>query len=113
MTKKCQLSWKTPKATKTIKSAIKQVKGAIGYLRRFKRDLGFLVDEKSFSIPICDVNLYTLVVVKELFDDDREHYSALILKAANEKPVQCVPFDYTDFYRLCRSIEGGTPSLKP
>lgn len=97
---------KRKKAIKAVKNAIEQTKGAIRYLRRCNEHMEFVIDEELYRVPTLNADVYTAVIVKELFDDERSVYSEQVLKMASEKSIHCVPFDYMEFYKFCRDIEG-------
>lgn len=98
------LSRKRSKTKKALKKAIGQTRGAIRYLRRERKIMEFLVNGQQITVNTTGVKVYTVVIVKELFDDERGSYTEKVIQLAKEMSVNCVPFDYSEFYRFCINI---------
>lgn len=86
-----------------LTKAINQVKGAIGYYRRDSGTLEFLIDDKRHAIDTESLSVRSMVVVKELFDDQYIEYSDSILDIYHSKDVPCIPLDYPTFYQFCKN----------
>ncbi|NOZ10400.1 MAG: hypothetical protein GXP09_05100 [Gammaproteobacteria bacterium] len=99
-----KLSRKRSNVLGAIKKAINQVKGAIGYYRREGDRLEFLIDGERHSIDAKGLTARTLIVVKELFNDQYREYSRLLLELFRLKTVPCVALDYPEFYQYCTHL---------
>lgn len=106
------LSRKRSKTNKALKRAIGQTRGAIRYLRREHEVMKFLINGQQITINTSGARIYTVVIVKELFDDERENYTERVIQLAKEMSVNCVPFDYSEFYQFCINIEGARGFFK-
>ena len=96
-----KLDRKRKNVLSALKKAINQVKGAIGYYRRDNSTLEFLIDDKRHSIDTESLRVRSMVVVKELFDDQYAEYSTSIFDIYRSKEVPCILLDYPTFYRFC------------
>ncbi len=85
----------------SLKKAIKQVKGAIGYYRRIEGRLEFFIKGERHSINTESLEVKTLIVVKELFSDQYAEYSPLVLDVFRGKNVPCIALDYPELYEYC------------
>ena len=80
---------------KHLNKAIKQMKGALRYIGSSVR-IKMIIDGKENEIEIVDRELRTLVLVKELFNDEFSIYSPIILSLAQSTSVPCIALDYSD-----------------
>lgn len=87
------MSRKRATALKNLTKAVGQLRGAIRYAKRQDPMLVF-VGEKELSLRVSSLRWHALAVVKELFDDEYESYSSLVLQLGKESQVPCVPLDY-------------------
>lgn len=46
-----------------------------------------------------------LIIVKELFDDQFDEYSQLLIRLCDDTNSLCVALDYPEFYQYCRHLE--------
>ena len=46
----------------------------------------------------------TLIVVKELFNDQYDEYRPIFLDVYKKKDVPCVVFDYPEFHQFCFNL---------
>lgn len=85
----------------SLKKATEQVKGALSYYRRISGRLDFRIDEELYSLDTKSLEINTLIVVKELFYDDADEFTTLLLDVYKNKDAPCVAFSYIDFYLFC------------
>jgi len=82
---------------KAIKKAIGQVRGAIGYLRRAD-PMSLLIDGRLVEFDLSSKKLYSIIVVKELFDQDYSEYASPLLKVNEDTGVPCVALSYGELH---------------
>lgn len=80
---------------KALSKAVKQVSGAIGYLKSMPT-LKIIINGETFEIDICKRTLRALIVVKELFKDEYSLYSPPILELSKEIHIPCIAIDYSE-----------------
>lgn len=102
---KQKLSRKRNNVLSALKKAIKQVRGAVSYSLRNSCELEFLIDDKRYTINTDGLVTKTLIVIKELFNDQFSEYSQLLLGFVREKKVACVALDYPEFYSYCKHLQ--------
>ncbi len=90
-----QINRKKATITKSLKKAIKQMKGALRYIDSSSQ-IRMIVDTKKYEIEIGKRQLRTLVIVKELFDDEYSIYSPIILSLAQSSNIPCIALDYSE-----------------
>ena len=90
---------------KALKKAIAQVKGAIGYLKR-SDDFVVLMDGKEVEIVLQGKRVYSVIVVKELFDDDYDEYTPPMLELYHQTGIACIPLSYSELHQYCQYIHG-------
>ena len=100
---KQKLGRKRKNVLSALKKAIKQVKGAIGYYRRDSGSLELLIDDERRLIATASLKIRSMIIVKELFDDQYIEYSTSILDIHHSKDVPCIPLDYPTFYQFCKN----------
>lgn len=86
---------------KQLKKALAQVNGAISYYGRENNTLSFYINDDLHSIDTSKLTLYSLVIVKELFNDMYDEYSKLLLGLVCEREVPCIALDYPELYQYC------------
>ena len=101
-----KLSRKRSNVLNALRKAVKQIKGAVGYYHRQNDVLEFYIEGKLYSIKTTGLELKALIVVKELFNDQYEEYSSLLLKLVEDKSVQCIALDYPELYQYCVQFKG-------
>ncbi len=89
------LARKRAATLKNLKKAIGQLRGAIRYVKS-KPLLGMIVEGQKIELDVSGKRWRGLAVVKELFNDEYETYSPLILQLARESEVPCVALDYVE-----------------
>lgn len=87
-----------------LRKAIEQVKGAVGYIRRNTGTLEFRINGELHTIALAGRRLKTLIVVKELFNDQFAEYSEPLRRLSTDKDVECVALDYPEFYSYCTHL---------
>ncbi len=100
-----KLSRKRSNVLGALNKAIEQVKGAVGYYRRNSGRLEFLIDGVQHTIDTKRLTIKTLIVVKELFNDQYKEYSKLLLEFSQDKAIPCIALDYPEFYQFCAHLQ--------
>jgi len=98
---KQKLSRKRNNVMSALKKAINQAKGAVSYSQRNTSRLEFLINGQRYTINTNGLTTKTLIVVKELFNDQFGEYSQQLLGFSRDKQVPCVALDYPEFYSYC------------
>ncbi|WP_298610556.1 hypothetical protein [uncultured Thiothrix sp.] len=88
----------------SLKKAINQTKGAVLYSQRNTKYLEFQVDDQKYNINTNGLITKTLIIVKELFDDQFGEYSQQLLGFVRDKQVPCIALDYPEFYSYCVNL---------
>lgn len=88
---------KRKKATtvKNLTKAVKQMKGALRYIGS-NTPIKLIIEGKETEIEIGGRKLRTLVIVKELFNDEYLVYSPIILSLVQLSNVPCIALDYSE-----------------
>jgi hypothetical protein len=81
-----------------LKGALKQLSGAVNYVDR-TRPLRMLVDDQEVSIDIGNRNVLSLAVVRELFVDMYDEYSAELFKFLDQIGLPCIALDYEELHQ--------------
>ncbi len=81
---------------KSLKKAIKQMKGALRYIDS-SSPMRMIVGRKEYELEIGERQLRTLVIVKELFNDEYSVYSPIILSLVQSSNIPCIALDYSEF----------------
>lgn len=92
---KNKISRKKSTATKSLKKAVKQMQGALGYIGS-ESSIKMVIGDKCREVEIGERKIRTLVVVKELFDDEYSSYSSIILPLVKLLKVPCIALDYSE-----------------
>ena len=95
------LSRKRSTTRKALTRAIDQAKGAIRHVRE-KETFTFISDDRVVSLETESRKIRILLVVKELFNDEFEWYSSVVLGLAREATVPCIVLDYPELYMYSR-----------
>lgn len=90
---------------KALKKAVAQVKGAIGYLRRSEKFV-ILMGGEEVEIDLLGKKIYSIVVIKELFDDDYDEYTPPMLELYRHTGIACIPLSYSELHQYSRFIHG-------
>jgi hypothetical protein len=78
-----------------LTKAASQVKGALRYFRSIS-PLEMKVDGTVVKLDVDGLEIRSLIVVKELFNDEFDEYSPLLLDVYEETGVPCVALDYPE-----------------
>jgi len=97
-----KLERKRKKATSQLKAGLQQLRGAISTITREVNPVLKLVDGTPLDIDLSARPLVGVVVVKELFIDNYEEYSTMILQFMDEVGVRVLAFDYNEFEVMTR-----------
>ena len=81
--------------TKNLNKATKQMKGALRYIKS-RSPISMILCGKEYELEIGDRELRTLVLVKELFDDEFSVYSQIILEFVQSTSIPCIALDYSE-----------------
>lgn len=100
------LSRKKATAKKNLAKAINQVRGAIRYAKSSK-PMKMLIDGKETTVTLDGLEIRSLIVVKELFDDDYPSYSEAILSLVKRTEVPCIALDYVELHMFTAHLESG------
>lgn len=87
------LKRKRAHSSQKLKSALGQVKGAVKYVRS-QSPLAFFIGADKREIAVEHLQMVSLVIVKELFDDSFREYSEMILAQIRDISVPCIALDY-------------------
>jgi hypothetical protein len=80
-----------------VKEALKQVCGAVGYLRN-TQPLRMFMGDLEISIDIGSRHVLSLVVVRELFIDTYTEYSEALFETFEETGHPCIALDYGELH---------------
>lgn len=83
---------------KALLKAIDQAKGAIRYLKSAS-PAKMLVSGGVVEVDVSNLRMRSLIIVKELFNDEYSEYSPPILALAEESQVSCIALDYPELVR--------------
>ncbi|WP_155494404.1 hypothetical protein, partial [Pseudomonas protegens] len=89
---------------RALKKGLRQVSGALGYLRRSSPFI-VLMEGEQVMIDVADKKVYGLVVVRELFDFDYDDYTPPMLNFYNDKQVPCIPLSYSELHQYTKNID--------
>jgi hypothetical protein len=78
-----------------LTKAANQVKGALRYIRS-KSPLELKIDDTTVTLDVDGLEFRSLIVVKELFNDEYDKYTPLLLDVYKETDVPCVVLDYPE-----------------
>ncbi|WP_176058975.1 hypothetical protein [Paraburkholderia sp. BCC1876] len=81
-----------------VKEALKQVSGAVGYLRK-TRPLRMILGDREFSTDLSNRNVLSLVVVRELFIDKYAEYSKALFETFQQTELPCIALDYGELHQ--------------
>jgi hypothetical protein len=80
-------------SSQKLKAALGQVKGTVKYVRS-QSPLAFLMGAERHELAVNHLDIATLVILKELFDDSFREYSKQILALVHDIHVPCIALDY-------------------
>lgn len=92
-----QIAKKRSTIMQHLNKAIRQVSGALGYIRS-ATPLKMLVNGEEVIIDLAGREIVSLIVVRELFADEYCDYSPPILKLVEKTNVACIPLDYAELH---------------
>lgn len=88
-----------------LRKGIRQIRGALGYLKRAS-PMRALLNGKEIDIDWDGKQLYALVVVKELFDDDFDVYTPELLDVRRTTGVPCITLAYNELHQYTTHLRG-------
>lgn len=88
-----------------LKKAIEQAKGAMGYLKRAS-PMSVIMNGKEVLIEYENKHVYSLIVVKELFDDDYDVYTPMMLDLAHKTGAPCIALSYPELHQYTTHLFG-------
>lgn len=101
------LDRKRRKSTSQLQGGINQLKGAISFVRNDPK-LRFSLNKDPVEIDVSGKPIFSVVVVKELFDDMYAEYSKIVFDHVEKTRVNTVFFDFAEFNKMtlyCKSEE--------
>lgn len=90
-------------AKKSLTKAVDQTRGAFRYARSMT-PMRMLANEKEVELALGGRELYALVVIKELFNDEYSTYSPVILSLAEEIQTPCIVLDYSELHKYTANL---------
>jgi len=87
------MSRKHAHASHKLRAALGQVKGAVKYVRS-QSALSFLINDGKHELEVDHLDIATLVILKELFNDSFVEYTEQILALVHDINVPCIVLDY-------------------
>lgn len=88
---------------KSLKKAVSQTKGALRYAAS-RIPMRLISGNEEIEIILEGRAVRSLIVVKELFNDEYSDYSDLILPMAKDTQVPCIPLDYTELHMYTSNL---------
>ena len=86
-------------AAKHVNKAADQLKGSINHLRS-SSSIEIITDGQRREISMSGREVFGLVIVKELFDQERLACSRLVLSVSGDTGIPCLLLDYIEFQQL-------------
>jgi hypothetical protein len=102
---KASIDRKRKKAVSSIENAIKQARGAIGYLRK-QSPMPAIINGDEIILQWEEKDIYSLLIVKELFDDDYDVYTPPMLKLAHDTGIPCIALSYSGLHQYTNHLRG-------
>jgi hypothetical protein len=88
-----------------LKKAIGQASGAMGYLKKGS-PMVVVMDGNEVLIEYKGKNIYSLIIVKELFDDDYDVYTPPMLDLAYKTGAPCIALSYSELHEYTTHLVG-------
>ena len=86
-------------AVKHVRKATAQLEGSINHLRS-GQSIEIITEGKRRRVSMSGRDVFSLVIVKELFDPDRPDCSPPVLTVYGETGTPCLLLDHTEFQQL-------------
>ncbi|MCX5591607.1 hypothetical protein [Alcaligenes endophyticus] len=83
---------------KMLKSALKQISGAVNYVDTY-RPFKMLMDGQEISINLGKRQILSLAIVREMFNDTYNEYSQELFSLFNTINLPCIALDYAELHR--------------
>jgi len=96
---------KRKKAVSSIEAAVRQARGAIGYLKK-QSPMPVIINENEINIHWMGKNIYSLLIVKELFDDNYDAYTTPMLKLSKDTGIPCIALSYSELHQYTAHLRG-------
>lgn len=100
------LQRKRATSIKRLAKAAGQARGAVRYARSDATVLRMHVSGVDINIPLGERSLFSLMVVKELFNDCVEEYDPLLLELSQATSVSCAALDYPELSQYTAHLHG-------
>jgi len=84
-------------AKKNLAKAIDQIRGALRYAKS-SAPMRMLIGGKEVVITLDCLEIRSMIVIKELFDDEYPSYSTDILSLAERTEVPCIALEYSELH---------------
>jgi hypothetical protein len=91
------LDRKCRKAQKQLKEGLTQASGAIGYLDRVQ-PFRMHIDDHEVELDLGNRQILSLIVVRELFQDDYAEYSKELFDLYDRINLPCIALDYSELH---------------
>jgi hypothetical protein len=91
------LARKRLKAQKQLKDGITQASGAIGYLDKIQ-PFRMYIDDHEIELDLGKRQILSLIVVRELFQDDYAEYSKELFDLFGRINLPCIALDYPELH---------------
>lgn len=99
------LERKKKKAISQLEGGLKQVSGAISYMRR-TQPLSMLIDDGELVVDLSGLKIVTLVVVRELFMDSYDVYSEKLFSHVDKVGIPCFALEYAELHNYTAFVDG-------
>ncbi len=90
-------------AKKNLKKAVNQTKGALRYAKS-RIPMRLISGNKEIAVSLEGREIRSMIIVKELFNDEYSDYSDIVLSMAKETQVPCIPLDYTELHMYTSNL---------
>lgn len=90
---------------KSMNKAIEQMRSAVRYCRSVT-PLKMIVKEEEVSLPIENLEMASLIILKEMFNDQYREYSPPLFELAEETKVPCIALDYAELDMYTSWLDG-------
>jgi len=107
-----KMSRKRTASQTAFKKALGQVRGAHSYIRDCKGSLRYILNDEEHFIDISDKTLFSIIVLKEVFERDGEEYATALNALMTERKMPCFVISYGLFFELCYRVHDSKKFLQ-
>jgi hypothetical protein len=97
-------------AIKSLTKALAQLRGAIRYARR-RPIFSLIAEGRQVDLDVAGHRWIAIAVVKELFNNEYDRYSPMVLDAASDIGVPCIALDYAELNMYTANLADETSML--